>query len=371
MESLSKITYRAVNKSRGVAEKVAVLTVAFAILAIIISMSVASGFRQELTSVILNNEGDYWLEYRDSSLSAPCAQKIDSDLVEDILSAGASRVEARLSSAAIVLSEEGPIPLEVRSSEQIKSSGLSISTQLASKLAVEQGDTIYIMYSLKLPFSFPVTVDSLFKCSIPQISESICYGSFKTVESYKGISPGLADGYVVWGGDVEPISDQIYSRPIWMYDAQDRFSGIFEWLDVIDGNVWLVVIIMIIVAVINMLAASLSMILENTKTIAILKTMGMPISKIRYGIMLRNLLTSARGAFIGFFIAIVFCSIQYYFRIIHLPAADYMVDSVPISMNIPIDILATVLSIVIISLITLFVTSVIDRIKEDKIIRYE
>jgi len=371
MKSLSSIVFKALNKSRGVAEKVAFITVCFAVIAIVMSMSIASGFRSELTSIILDKEGYYWLEYRDGTLSNSEANPIDSNLISDLYAANATKVEPRISSQVIILSDNGSFPIEIRSTTPSNLSGLAISSNLARKLNVKVGDSIDIIYSMQIPFTSQIKVDSIFECGIKELSESIGYSSSETVSRLRRVDAGLVDGYVVWGGDVESIADLIYPKQIWMYDSQERFSGIFDWLDVIDGNVWLVVIIMIAVAMINMLAASLSIVLENTKSIAILKSLGMPSDKIRQGLLMKSFRISVNGAVLGLIISVVLCALQYYLHIIKLPSSDYMVDSVPIFLDIFYDIFVTVIAVVIISLMTLFVSLIIDNIKEDKILRYE
>lgn len=359
------ITYKALRNSRGSASVVAFLTIAVATLAIIVAVSVASGFRKSLNDAVISTEGDFWLEYRDNSSFTPSAAKYDSLVVSRLYENGAEKVSGRISADVVALTYDGAVPLEFRSLPG--ASGIAISESLHSKL----GDTLDIISSMRIPLAFPVKVDSVFKCDIAEISGLICYAPEDAVARFRGLDTGFVDGYVVWGSDIESLSNAVCDEPLWIYDSRDRFAGIFDWLDVIDGNVWLVVLIMITVAAVNMLAALLSTILENTRTIAVLKSIGMSMSDIRRGVVLKSLSISASGASVGLVLALTFCFLQAQFGIVGLSEEDYMLSTVPVSISLCTDFAVASGAVVLVTLFSVVATIPIGNIKEDTILRYE
>ena len=132
MNIMFAITLKALNNSHGSASVVAILTISFAVISIIISISVASGFRENLTDAVIATEGDYWLECRDNSMLESSPAKFDSNLVMRLYEYGAKRVESRISANIVALSFDGAFPLELRSLSG--ATGLSISESLHSKL---------------------------------------------------------------------------------------------------------------------------------------------------------------------------------------------------------------------------------------------
>jgi lipoprotein-releasing system permease protein len=66
-----------------------------------------------------------------------------------------------------------------------------------------------------------------------------------------------------------------------VFSITKRYSMIFAWLSVLDMNVWVLLVLMIGVAGINMISGLLIIILERTRMIGILKSLGYPNFKIR------------------------------------------------------------------------------------------
>ena len=64
------------------------------------------------------------------------------------------------------------------------------------------------------------------------------------------------------------------------YSIKETNPGIFEWLDMHDTTAWLIIVLMIVVAVINMVSALIILIIEKIKMIGLLKAMGMQTGKI-------------------------------------------------------------------------------------------
>lgn len=359
------LTLKALKNSHGSASIVAILTITVAVASIVVSISVASGFRESLTQAVISSEGDYWLECRDKTMLSRSSAQYDSALVSRLYEYGASKVEGRVSADVIALTYDGAFPLEFRSLSG--TSGISISESLHAKL----GDTLDIISSMKIPFAFPVRVDSVYRCDISEISGMVCYAPSEIVSRFRGVDSDAVDGYVVWGSDIENISYAICDEPIWIYDSKDRFAGIFDWLDVIDGNVWLVVIIMMTVAAVNMIAALLATILENTRTIALLKSIGMSMAEIRRGVVVKSISISIIGSVSGFVIAVAVCLLQLQFGIVKLSPDDYMLSAVPIHLSLLADVAVMFGAVVLVTLFSFIATVPVGIIKEDTILRYE
>ena len=109
---------------------------------------------------------------------------------------------------------------------------------------------------------------------------------------------------------------------------------IFDWLDLQDVNVKIILILMILVAGINMIATLLILILERTGTIGILKSLGMKDRNIQKIFLYNAIYIIGRGMFWGNLAGLLLCFIQYKFKIFKLDEANYYLSAIPIDINI-------------------------------------
>jgi lipoprotein-releasing system permease protein len=116
---------------------------------------------------------------------------------------------------------------------------------------------------------------------------------------------------------------------------QERYADIFKWLELIYQNVYIIIILMIIVAIINMTAALLVLIVERTKMIGILKAMGMKNWGIRKIFVLHGGYLIGTGFFFGNLLAGLIILIQNHYQILTLPQENYYLSVVP--MHFPIE----------------------------------
>lgn len=114
---------------------------------------------------------------------------------------------------------------------------------------------------------------------------------------------------------------------------KERYPQEFDWLELQDINVWVILIIMVIVAAINMVSSLLILILERTQLIGILKALGSPNWSIRKIFLYNAAYLVAKGLFWGNLIGIGLCLIQWYFHIIPLDPSTYYINTVPVNLN--------------------------------------
>ncbi len=136
--------------------------------------------------------------------------------------------------------------------------------------------------------------------------------------------------------DLYSMDDKIFHEiPFYLQTRNivQQNPEIFNWLEMLDINVYIIIGLMIFISIINMTSALLIIILEKTRLIGVLKAFGAEDKSI-VRIFLRN---SAKivgiGLIIGNVIGIGIALIQSHFGIIELDPASYFVNMVPIEMN--------------------------------------
>lgn len=109
---------------------------------------------------------------------------------------------------------------------------------------------------------------------------------------------------------------------------------IFNWLDVLDVNVVVILVLIFAVAGFTMISGLLIIILERTNMIGILKALGENNASIRKIFLYISFFLIGKGMLWGNVVGIVICLIQSHFHIIKLDPSTYYLDAVPIDLNI-------------------------------------
>jgi lipoprotein-releasing system permease protein len=138
------------------------------------------------------------------------------------------------------------------------------------------------------------------------------------------------------------------------------YSNIFTWLDKLDINGVIIIVLMILVAVINMITALLILILERTNMVGLVKALGMSNASVRRVFFYVSLKLIGKGLLWGNIIGIGICYLQYYFKIMKLDPGTYYVDYVAVDINwfyfLLLNIGTFVTCVVMLSLPTLIIT---------------
>lgn len=146
---------------------------------------------------------------------------------------------------------------------------------------------------------------------------------------------------------------------------------IFSWLDLLDMNVWVILVLMLAVAGFNMISGLLILILEKTNMIGILKSYGAKNWSIRKIFLYESIFLIGKGMFWGNFIGLLICFIQYQFKIIPLDPVSYYTATVPITFNWFYIILLNVGTLITSILMLIGPSYLITKISPAAIMRYE
>ncbi len=151
----------------------------------------------------------------------------------------------------------------------------------------------------------------------------------------------------------------------------DRHPEIFNWLNMLDLNVVIIIGLMILVAVINMTSALLVIILERTRMIGIVKAIGGKNWMIRKIFLLNGSFIILRGILIGTLLAILIIFLQNTFGFLKLSQSNYYVSEVPMHFVwLPI-LLINVGSFIVCNLAMLLPSYLVTKISPVKAIKFE
>lgn len=146
---------------------------------------------------------------------------------------------------------------------------------------------------------------------------------------------------------------------------------IFNWLDVLDINVVLILVLLMSVAGFTMISGLLIIILERTNMIGILKALGQNNVSIRRIFLYVSFFLIGKGMLWGNLIGITICLIQSHFHVISLDPSTYYLDAVPIDLGLSSLILLNIGTLCASMLMMLGPSFLISKINPSKSIRFE
>jgi len=153
-------------------------------------------------------------------------------------------------------------------------------------------------------------------------------------------------------------------------NIQEDYPGIFDWLSLLDINVWVILILMVSVAGFNMVSGLLVIILEKVNMIGILKSLGAENIRIEKIFLYVAGFLISRGLLLGNIIGIGLCLIQMYTGVISLDPESYYVSTVPINLNVIYIVILNAGTMIITLLMLIIPSMIISRISPADSIKF-
>lgn len=260
-----------------------------------------------------------------------------------------------------------------------------LSRSCAGRLGVSAGDRVELMFveedgSVRRDV---FKVCGIYGAGIDGGQASLAMTDIRNVRRINGWTDNCISGYEVRtddfasaGATAARIDDALIERyegedNLAAVGAQDLYAEIFAWLGTHDVNATVIITIMFVVALFNLITALLIMVLERTRTIGILKSLGMDNGAIRRIFVGRAAMLVGRGVLWGNVVGIGLALIQMYLHPVSIDPEGYFVSEVPVSLGAGwiagLDI-ALAAAIVALSAVA---TSIVSRISPAEALRYE
>lgn len=260
-----------------------------------------------------------------------------------------------------------------------RSNDVMISKNIADKMLLSVDDAVRVwfidedMQARGRKFN----VVGIFETGLSEFDERYVFcdlGQIRKLNHWEDDETGMVE---VWIDDMDAmkeINNALYFKipgNLTSYTARESNPQIFDWLDLLDTNVWLILALMFLVAGITVISMLLIIIIEKTSTIGLLKAMGASDSFVRKVFLQRSIRILLIGMLIGNVIGLGFCFLQQYTGFIHLNPATYYLSSVPIELPFTTVLMLNAATFALWILMLLIPTSIINRIRPSRSIRFE
>ena len=277
--------------------------------------------------------------------------------------------------------KEGTLP---QISDSLVSDEIIISQYIADKLHLSINDNILCYFVQENIRARKFKISGIYQTNFTDYDKFFIIGDEKQIQKLNGWEKDQHSGIEIQlysFNDLERLTEELYFKFLDQTDAygenyyvksiKDQNPQLFSWLDLLDLNVWVILILMSIVAGFTMISGLLIIILERTNMIGVLKALGASNLSIRKIFLYVAVFLVGKGLLWGNVIGLGLCAIQYYFKIIKLDPEIYYITSVPISLNITYIILLNIASMAISLLMLLGPSYLVSLIRPAKSIKFE
>ncbi len=367
-----KITQTGENNKQvsGPIVKIAVFGIALGLAVMIVSVAIVTGFKNEVSEKVIGFAAHIQVTNFDSNrsyetlpidrfqLSQPLLNKIKGIKHSQVFITKSGIIKTKNNIQAIILKgvdkeydwtfiKNHLVEGEVFTlSDSVKSNKIIISQYIANLLQLKLGDNITLYFVQDPPRMRAFKIGGIYKTSIEDFDKTFAIVDLRHLQKLNGWAPNQVSGYEIIIDDkanLQALTDSVYElggfhftddgATLKITNIKKLYPQIFDWLNLQDINVWIILALMLIVAGINMISGLLILILERTNMIGLLKGLGYDNWRIRKIFLYQSGFLIMRGLFWGNVIGLAICFIQKYFGLIPLDEATYYIDKVPINLK--------------------------------------
>lgn len=219
-------------------------------------------------------------------------------------------------------------------------------------------------------------ISGIYETGLEDVDKTLVLSDIRRIQKMNGWSENEVAGFEISINDYKKIDDIGYEidplvgQGLVAQTIKQTNPAIFSWLDMMDMNAIIILVLMVVVAGINMMSALLILILERTNMIGILKAMGAGNGSIQKIFLYNAVYLIGKGMIWGNVFGISIALIQKYFGIFKLDPTAYYISQIPINLSILHIILLNAGTLVCCILMLIIPSFIISKITPVKAIRF-
>ena len=219
-------------------------------------------------------------------------------------------------------------------------------------------------------------ISGIYETGLEDVDKTLVLSDIRRIQRMNGWSEDQVAGFEISINNYKKIDeigyeiDALIGQGLVAQTIKQTNPAIFSWLDMMDVNAIIILVLMVIVAGINMMSALLILILERTNMIGILKAMGAGNGSIQKIFLYNAVYLIAKGLLWGNILGISIALIQKYVGIFKLDPTAYYISQIPINFNLLHILILNVGTLVCCLLMLIIPSFIISKITPVKAIRF-
>lgn len=404
-----RLSDRQGGHSNRVMTRVALLSVVIGVAVMIVALSVILGFKHEISSKvagfgshvrIVRLDGNVSYETRPVSARQPFVEEVRAlpwvrHVHRFALKAGIMKTGEGIQGVVLKGVDrdfdpsffrdyltEGEIPAF---GDSVRTKDVLISETLARLMKLRTGDRFEMLFVQDPPRRDRFKVKGIYDSQLPEFDRVTVLTDLRNVQRLNGWGADSVTGFEVGldgftdleertgaiDGLVARRSERKAGGNVIAENVKDLYPNLFEWLEIQDVNVAIIVTIMLLVSGFTMVSAVLILLLERTSMIGILKAMGMRDATLQRIFLLRSARIVLKGMIIGNAVGLACCLVQRQWGPVRLDASGYFLTVVPVYLDWGYLLLLNAGCFVVILLMQVVPTFLVTRISPQKTVKYE
>ncbi len=381
--------------------RIATLAIALSLAVMILATAVVTGFQKEIRDKVIGFGSHIQVTHFSDGNSYESQVLHHSDSLKEVLSTlpEIAHIESFATKAGIIKNKEeihGMVLKGVGSdfnssffssnliageievyNDTLTSSRVLISNYMAKLLKLETQDKFVMYFVQQPPRARQFVVSGIYETGMNELDELMVIGDIRHIQKLNGWTPSDVGGLALTINDfeqLERLTEEVYHTIGFDLNAQNIRQlqpQIFDWLQLQDLNVQVIIFLMLLVAAINMITALLILILERTQLIGILKALGAPNWSIRKIFLFNAAYLISKGLLWGNLFGIGLALLQQHFQLIQLDEATYYMATVPIHLQLGSLLLLNVGALIICWLMLILPSYLITKISPIKATRFQ
>ncbi|WP_188815728.1 ABC transporter permease [Hymenobacter cavernae] len=380
--------------------KIAIISVALGVAVMIVSFAILEGFRNEIQSKIFSFGAHLQISKYDTNNSLEVEPIGEPRLVDELRRfPQVKSIQPFARKTAIIKTRDEVLGVVLKGVDEktslspmrqnlvagkfltfpdsSASTDVLLSRKIADKLRLKVGDEALFYFIQNPPRVRKFQVRGIYQTGLDEFDDVFVMGDIRQIRELNAWPDSLVGGVEVVLRDfkqLDQVSEGMYENL--RYDLKldkitDQYAQLFDWLQLLNRNVVIFLLLIIFVATFNMVATIFIMILERTNMIGVLKAIGATDNQIRSMFFFRGLSLTLRGMLYGNLVGLGFCAIQYFFHLIPLDPENYYMDRVPIHWDPFIIVVLNVATFCTSLLAVLIPTYLISRIRPVTAIKFD
>lgn len=277
---------------------------------------------------------------------------------------------------------EGELP---RFSDDKTSYQLLVSRMMADKLSLHVGDRVYAYFVGNDDVrARKFTIKGIYQTNMTQFDQTLCFTDYRIPIRLNGWEQDQCSGAEVLVKDFDRLDETAqqvmrlvnhdsdrYGETFTSQTIHEAYPQIFSWLELLDINVWIILVLMVCVAGFTMVSGLLIIILERTQMIGLLKALGARNATIRHTFLWFAAFIISQGLLLGDVLGIGLIVLQQQTGFIRLDPANYYVDTAPMELNVPVMVALNVATLLISIFVLIAPSFLISHIHPAKAMHFE
>ena len=262
---------------------------------------------------------------------------------------------------------------------------LLMSKMIADKLHLSVGDKVFAYFigdeNVK---TRKYTVAGIYQTNMTRFDENLCFTDLYAANRLNGWDADHCTGVEATVENLDRLSvtadafidnvnrtDDGHGNQMVTQTIYETYPTIFTWLELLDINVWIILVLMVCVAGFTMISGLLIIILERTQMIGILKALGTRNKTIRHTFLWFSVFIIGQGMLWGNILGIGIVLLQQYTGFVSLDPQVYYVSEAPMELNLPLIALLDLATLLVCVFVLIAPSYLVSHIHPAKSMRYE